>query len=89
MPSLHMAWALWCGLALWFVARRWPLKALAVAYPLLTVVAVLGTANHFFLDVVGGVLTALVAGAVAFAISRVRPLQRLLRRRGTVAAVSG
>jgi len=56
MPSLHMAWAAWCGLALWRIsARRW-VRALALLYPCLTALAVLATGNHFVLDIFGGLL---------------------------------
>jgi len=54
MPSLHMAWAAWCTLALWQASRRAVVRALAVAYPCLTGLAVLATGNHFLLDIVGG-----------------------------------
>jgi hypothetical protein len=54
MPSLHMAWALWCALALVPRLRRPWQQVLAAAYPAMTAFAVIVTANHFFLDVVGG-----------------------------------
>ncbi|MEU6093364.1 phosphatase PAP2 family protein [Streptomyces sp. NPDC047079] len=55
MPSLHVGWALWCGVMLWRHGRtRWA-KAVAVGYPLLTALVVMGTANHYFLDAVAGV----------------------------------
>jgi hypothetical protein len=72
MPSLHIAWALWCSASLWLIARRPPLKVVAVIYPMVTLVAVLGTANHFFFDVLGGVLTALAAAGAAWAWTRRR-----------------
>src|ERR1019366_5919448 len=72
MPSLHLAWALWSSAAMWLIARRWPLRILALLYPMVTLVAVLGTANHFFFDVLGGVLTAVAAGAGAAAWERWR-----------------
>jgi len=41
MPSLHIAWALWCTAVLWRVSpRRW-VRALAACYPLATAFAVL------------------------------------------------
>lgn len=61
MPSLHMAWAGWCTVALWRISERRWLRALAVAYPCLTALAVLATGNHFLLDIVGGLLTLAVA----------------------------
>jgi hypothetical protein len=56
MPSLHMAWAVWCTLALWRASRRAWVRVLAIAYPCLTALAVLATGNHFVLDIVGGML---------------------------------
>jgi hypothetical protein len=56
MPSLHMAWAGWCTLALWRIGKRTWLRVLAVAYPCMTALAVLATGNHFLLDVLGGLL---------------------------------
>ncbi|HUA74537.1 MAG TPA: phosphatase PAP2 family protein [Solirubrobacteraceae bacterium] len=61
MPSLHMAWAGWCTLALWRITgRRW-VRALALAYPCMTALAVLATGNHFVLDIAGGLLALALA----------------------------
>jgi hypothetical protein len=57
MPSLHMAWAGWCTVALWRMTRRPVVRALALAYPCVTAFAVLATGNHFLLDIVGGLAT--------------------------------
>jgi len=54
MPSLHIAWALWCGIAIHSCARRRWVRRLGVAYPLATLSVIIGTANHFLLDAVGG-----------------------------------
>jgi PAP2 superfamily len=56
MPSLHMAWAGWCTLALWRISERRWLRALALLYPCVTAFAVLSTGNHFVLDIFGGLL---------------------------------
>ncbi|EGX56573.1 integral membrane protein [Streptomyces zinciresistens K42] len=56
MPSLHFAWSLWCGVVVLALApRRW-MKALGMAHPLLTVIAIVVTGNHWVLDAVGGAL---------------------------------
>jgi PAP2 superfamily len=61
MPSLHIAWAVWCTIVVWKItSRRW-LRALAVIYPFLTAFAVLSTGNHFVCDVLGGLVTILVS----------------------------
>ncbi|WP_330175705.1 phosphatase PAP2 family protein [Streptomyces sp. NBC_01498] len=62
MPSLHVGWALWCGVLLWRYGKTPLLRVLGVLHPLVTVVVVMGTANHYFLDAVAG---AAVMGAGA------------------------
>jgi membrane-associated phospholipid phosphatase len=63
MPSLHVAWAVWCALALYPLVRHWALRALAVAYPLMTTLVVVATGNHYFLDVIAGTVLACVTWA--------------------------
>ncbi|MFI2432397.1 phosphatase PAP2 family protein [Streptomyces sp. NPDC018693] len=54
MPSLHVGWALWCGVILWRHGGTRLAKVAAVVYPLVTTIVVMGTANHYFLDAVAG-----------------------------------
>jgi len=61
MPSLHVAWALWCAGAVWVVRKDLLARAIAAGYALLTAVVVMATANHYLLDVVAGVVTAATA----------------------------
>jgi membrane-associated phospholipid phosphatase len=61
MPSLHMAWAGWCTVALWRMSSRRSIRVAAVLYPCLTAFAVLSTGNHFVLDIVGGLLVLALA----------------------------
>lgn len=70
MPSLHIAWALWCAIAIITLSRRTWLRVLAALYPLATLFVVIGTANHFALDAVGGMLV-LAAGFGVDALIRV------------------
>jgi PAP2 superfamily len=56
MPSLHCGWALWCGVMLWRHGGTRLTKVIGVAYPLLTAIVVMGTANHYLLDAVAGVV---------------------------------
>jgi PAP2 superfamily len=60
MPSLHVAWAVWCALALYPVVRSRLLRALIVAYPVMTTLVVVATGNHFFLDALAGALLAVI-----------------------------
>jgi hypothetical protein len=66
MPSLHFAWATWSTIVLYPAMRRRWSKALALAYPALTLFAIVVTANHYWIDAVGG---AVVLG-VGFAAGR-------------------
>lgn len=54
MPSLHLAWAAWCGVTIFRYARPQWLRILGLAYPVLTALVVLGTANHYLADVAAG-----------------------------------
>ncbi|MDX3849191.1 phosphatase PAP2 family protein [Streptomyces sp. AK02-01A] len=63
MPSLHVGWALWCGVMLWRHARTPLVRWLGLAYPLVITVVVMGTANHYFLDAVAGAAV-MAAGAL-------------------------
>ncbi|MEU1048465.1 phosphatase PAP2 family protein [Streptomyces sp. NPDC005897] len=54
MPSLHVGWALWCGVVLWRHGGTRTAKVAGVVYPLVTTIVVMGTANHYFLDAVAG-----------------------------------
>jgi hypothetical protein len=60
MPSLHLAWAVWCAAALLPAMRRPVTKVLAVSYPVVTLIAVLATGNHFVLDAMAGIALALL-----------------------------
>ncbi|MFF9313480.1 bifunctional glycosyltransferase 87/phosphatase PAP2 family protein [Streptomyces sp. NPDC014748] len=54
MPSLHFGWALFCGIVIAVVAPKPWMKTLGMLHPLFTVTAIIGTANHWVLDAVGG-----------------------------------
>ncbi|MFF7983291.1 phosphatase PAP2 family protein [Streptomyces sp. NPDC007901] len=77
MPSLHCGWALWCGVMLWRYGNTRLTKVLGVAYPVLTALVVMGTANHYFLDAVAG---AVVMGAGFLLAPYVMRVADLVRR---------
>jgi hypothetical protein len=64
MPSLHIAWAGWCTVAVWQMTSRGWLRAVALAYPFATTFAVLATGNHYVLDVLAGWLVLALAVAL-------------------------
>lgn len=77
MPSVHVGWAVLVAIAVITTLRgRW--RWLALAYPVMTTLVVVATANHFWLDgivaviLLGLVLAAQVAGRRALVAARLR-----------------
>jgi hypothetical protein len=65
MPSLHIGWAVLVAVGLIAVTRtRW--RWLWLLHPLVTILVVVGTGNHWWLD--GAVALALLAGAMIVAL---------------------
>ncbi|MEV5439472.1 phosphatase PAP2 family protein [Streptomyces sp. NPDC052682] len=56
MPSMHIGWSVWCGLTIFALATVPWVRVLGLLYPVATLVVIVATANHFWLDAVGGVL---------------------------------
>nr|WP_077796072.1 phosphatase PAP2 family protein [Streptomyces sp. JHA26] len=89
MPSMHIGWSVWCGLTIFALASVPWVRVLGLAYPVLTLVVIVATANHFWLDAVGGVLCLAFGYAVArvwcgslpYALPRVVPGGGGVRRR--------
>jgi len=70
MPSLHFGWSFWCFLVLYpHMRRRWT-RALVALYPWATLFAIVVTANHFWLDAVGGALVLAVGYLVGSRLAR-------------------
>ncbi len=74
MPSLHFGWDLLLGIAIIAAFRRTPLAWLAVAIgvtlPLLQIVAITTTANHYLIDAVAGGIVALAGLGIALALRK-------------------
>ena len=56
MPSVHIAWSTWCALALVPRLKNRARRILAASYPFITLTVIIVTANHYFLDAVGGLV---------------------------------
>jgi hypothetical protein len=69
MPSLHIGWALWCGVAIFCCARAWWARGLGLLYPFFTLMVIVGTANHFVIDAVAGVGVFLIGSLIQFLLS--------------------
>ena len=75
MPSLHAADALIVGISMAFVCRHWWAKAVWLLWPAWVWFAVMATGNHFWLDILAGIVVALLAAVVVYR----RPILRRLR----------
>ncbi len=63
MPSMHVAWALLVGGALWSLNHVRGGRVAAIVHPFVTVLVVIVTGHHFLTDVaVGGLLVAATIG---------------------------
>jgi len=73
MPSLHVGWALWCTVALFPILRaRWAKGAIAL-YPVLTLFSIIVTANHYWIDAVGGIVALSIGLILAVPLARLLP----------------
>ncbi|WP_416967020.1 phosphatase PAP2 family protein [Streptomyces sp. 4F14] len=73
MPSMHIGWSLWCGLTIFFLARLPWVRVLGLLYPTATLIVIVSTANHFWLDAVGGILCLTFGFFVAWAVYGTSP----------------
>jgi hypothetical protein len=69
MPSLHIAWSMWCGITIFVCARRTWVRVLGLLYPVGTLMVIVGTANHFIIDAVGGAAVLALGYAVQWLLS--------------------
>jgi membrane-associated phospholipid phosphatase len=66
MPSLHAADALIVGLVLFSVCRTRFVRILWLLWPAWVWFSVMATGNHFWLDVVAGMIVAAIAGVLVY-----------------------
>jgi membrane-associated phospholipid phosphatase len=64
LPSMHVGWALWAGVAVAVLARRRLVRLTGAAYPLLISATVVVTGNHYVLDVLAGAAAVAITGLV-------------------------
>ncbi|UYQ61756.1 phosphatase PAP2 family protein [Streptomyces peucetius] len=75
MPSMHIGWSVWCGVIIFALAAAPWAKILGLLYPTLTLVVIVATANHFWLDAVGGIVCLAFGFGVSYAWYRALPQQ--------------
>lgn len=80
MPSLHCGWALWGAMAFWPRVKSWWAKTLTILYPAVTVYVIVATANHYFLDAVGGFMIFMISYGIASLFTRSGEQRRAIGR---------
>ena len=92
MPSLHIGWSTWCAVVVAPRARRRWAKVLAVAYPFATLFCILVTANHYWLDALGGLVSlslgTLIGWQLALAMHRRADRRDLKRSHGAATVLT-
>ena len=73
MPSLHVAWAVWCTIGLYPVLKRRTTRAVIAGYPLLTLFSIVVTANHYWIDAIGGLVSVALGLLLAPKLSQFLP----------------
>ncbi|MFI1936602.1 phosphatase PAP2 family protein [Streptomyces purpureus] len=73
MPSMHIGWSLWSGLIIFALATAPWARILGLLYPAGTLVVIVATANHFWLDAVGGMICLAFGFAVSYLWYGARP----------------
>ena len=73
MPSLHVGWALWCGLQMLRHGKHLVTRLSGIAYPALITLVVVATGNHYLLDAFAGVAVVVLAMAAVGTTARLLP----------------
>lgn len=68
MPSMHIGWSLWCGITIATLARRRWVRILGMVYPATTLLVIISTANHFWMDAFGGMVCLGFGFTVSYAV---------------------
>jgi hypothetical protein len=65
VPSMHFGYALMIGIVVASLLKSWPLRAIALAYPAVVFLTIVGTANHYVVDSFGGAAAVLLGFGIA------------------------
>jgi hypothetical protein len=88
VPSLHFGYALLVGVTIAALARRRLVRVLALGYPLLMLLVIVATGNHFFFDAAAGALAIGVGYLIAAWVDSARRETRRRTAAGSVALTS-
>ena len=80
MPSLHFGWSSWCALVFISTLPRTWMKVLVAFYPFATVFSIVVTANHYWLDAVGGAVALSIGYGIGVVITDAQASRRPVLR---------
>ena len=80
MPSLHFGWSAWCALVFISTVPRTWMKVLIAFYPLATTFSIVVTANHYWLDAVGGAVALSIGYGMGVVITNAQARRRPVLR---------
>ena len=75
MPSLHFGTSLLIGLSTAVWGLQTPLRAISVLYPMVMLLTVIATANHWVLDCFAGVMVVLLGLCSNWLLLGLRPIE--------------
>jgi hypothetical protein len=64
-PSMHIGWNLLVGISIWLATRNIFMRAFAVVMPIIMGLTIILTANHYIVDIIGGIAVMLVGLGIA------------------------
>ncbi|WWD20416.1 hypothetical protein CI109_104892 [Kwoniella shandongensis] len=74
-PSLHFGYSFVIGLSLFFYSPHRVIRAVSLFYPLLILLVIMATANHYLLDAVGGFFVTILAYRANKLLLNLRPIE--------------
>ncbi|KAK6908577.1 integral membrane protein [Kwoniella mangroviensis CBS 10435] len=74
-PSLHFGYSFVIGLSLFIHSPHKLVRAISLFYPLLILLVIMATANHYILDAVGGFFVTIVAHRINRLVLNLRPIE--------------
>lgn len=82
LPSLHIGYALFLSTAVYLLTKNRLARILAAVYPVVVLVAIIATGNHYWLDAAAGVLVAGVSYLANYGFARQRAPEAVRVRAG-------
>lgn len=65
LPSLHFGWNLLVAVAVWLASRHLALRTFAVLMPIMMLIVIVLTANHYIVDAAAGLLAVAIGAGIA------------------------